>query len=621
MLTLPIKPWVHGPFDLLRHGEEHRHGLRDFDRRIALISFDNAIEMAVVTYLDLNPAQRGGLSYRQEDVVHWKRNFHAKLEFIELFANSKGTPMLVQRDEMIYYHGLRNDLYHGGNGTVPALHAVEGARRAALWVVALLFDVDAVTLLSEDVDLAPAQTQPASPETEFLGQFLDIKKTLNEVLTALHATVAADSSLDERMRVATPEVQMQLMASRVTTEAELIKQRLVEGQPIGISDTELQSLTEQLGSLSSYYRSRLRAHQLDLIEAAFEATLRKRSTGGIAGLIQQATGSGVTSSVIGYLARCRESSELGSIPQIVIVDRRVFAEQLIHSVRQAPNDGEALDVVRADSTEELQQLLLDNRPRLVVATQQSISMLETTIPHTLLVVGLSLGSVESAAQAWLSVFPQGIFIAFASHHERRTDTARVPLIAEYSIQQAISESHMRPVAIELRDEAGTNRVRLLDAGDAIVAAYARQILEDFAVRVGYGILKGIVVTDSGVVTKRLLNALFSNHAAMSLANLQVHAWGQTDNLSRVWKAFQNGDEPQLLVSTYHRLVGADPGNDTAYYVTCPLSMSFQTRIIAMAGRPGRDTSVPGVIVDLAANHWGESLSENSRAVASTSSSK
>ncbi|CRQ54211.1 hypothetical protein PAERUG_E15_London_28_01_14_03987 [Pseudomonas aeruginosa] len=610
MLTLSIKPWVHGPVDLLRHGEEHRQGSRDFDRRIALISFDNAIEMAVVTFLDLNPAQRGGLIYRQDEVTHWKRNFHTKLEFIERFANTKGSPMMVQRDEMIYYHSLRNDLYHGGNGTVPALHAIEGARSAAFWVVTLLFDVDAEPLLSEDVDQALTHLQSVSPETEFLGQFLDIKKTLDEVLTVLHATVAADSSLDERLRVAPPEAQLQMTASRVTAEAELIKQRLVEGKPTGISDTELQSLTEQLGSLSSYYRDRLRAYQLDLIEAAFDATLRKRTTGGIAGLIQQPMGSGVISSMIGYLARCRESSELGSIPQIVIVDRLVLAEQLIQSVRQAPNDGEALDVVRADSREELHKLLLDNRPRLVVTTLRSISMLETTIRHTCLVVGLSLASIESAAQVWSRTFPNGIFIAFGSHYERRTDTAWMPLIAEYSIQQATSDGHMRSVAIKLRDGAGADRVRLVDASDAMMATYARQILEDFAARVSSGILlKGIVVTDSGVSTKRLLSALVSNRAEMSLANLQVHAWGQTDNPSRVWQASQNGDEPQLLVSTYHRLVGADPGGDTAYYVTCPLSTSFQTRVIAMAGRPGRDTSVPGVIVDLAANHWGESLSE------------
>lgn len=29
--------------------------------------------------------------------------------------------MLIQCDEMIYYHGLRNDLYHGGNGTATFL--------------------------------------------------------------------------------------------------------------------------------------------------------------------------------------------------------------------------------------------------------------------------------------------------------------------------------------------------------------------------------------------------------------------------------------------------------------------------------------------------------------------
>lgn len=607
---MSIKPWVHGPLDLLRHGEEHRQLDRDFDRRMALISFDNAIEMAVVTYLDLNPTQRGGRSYPQEDVTYWKRNFHTKLEFIERFAISQDSPMMVQRDEMIYYHSLRNDLYHSGNGTVPARHAVDGARRAALWVVTLLFDVDAETLLREGADLIPTPAQPVSPETEFLGQFLDIKKTLDEVLAFLHASVAIDSSLGERVRAAdpTPDAHLKTMASRVTAEAELIKQRLVEGQPAGIRDTELRSLTKQLGSLSAYYRKRLRAYQLDLIEAAFDATLRKRSTGGIAGLIQQPTGSGVTSSLIGYLARCRESDELGSLPQVVLVDRLAVAEQLVHSI-----DGAVLDAVRADSREELRRLLLDTRPRLVVATLQSISMLETPVPHACLVVGLSLTSIVSAAQAWSRLFPHAIFIAFGGPYEPRIDTTWAPVIAEYSLQQAISEGHLRSVTIEQQDGTGADRVPLRNASEAVVAAMAREILEDFADRVSHGTFyKGIVVTDSGLSTQRLSQALVSSHVAMPLDKLKVHAWepaATQDHLNHTWQTFRDDDGPQLLVSTYHRLTGVDPGSDTAYYVACPLPASFQLRIIAMAGRPGRDISAPGVIVDYAGHPWSRHLSE------------
>lgn len=39
--------WVYGPFELLVHAELHYLAGKDFDRRMALISFDNAIEVAI----------------------------------------------------------------------------------------------------------------------------------------------------------------------------------------------------------------------------------------------------------------------------------------------------------------------------------------------------------------------------------------------------------------------------------------------------------------------------------------------------------------------------------------------------------------------------------------------
>lgn len=610
---MSIKPWVRGPFDLLRHGEEHRLGPRDFDRRMALISFDNAIEMAVVTYLDLNPEQRGGKIFTREEVTRWQQNFHTKLEFIERFAASKGLPMGAQRDEMIYYHGLRNDLYHGGNGTIPELHAVDAARRAALWVVGLLFDVDAEALLGEGVDFPAAQAQPASPETEFLAQFLEIRRTLDDVLAALHARISPESSLAERVRAAVPEARFQAMASKVTAEAEQIKQRLVEGQSAGVSDAELQSLTQQLGSLSAYYRERLRSYQLHLIEAAFEATLRKRSSGGVAGLIQQPIGSGITLSLIGYLARCRESEELGSLMQVVVVDRLALGEQLIHSIREAPNDGVALDAMHAGSRDELHRLLLDDRPRLIVATQQLLCTLDATIPHDCIIVGLSLVSAESAAQVLCRLFPHGIFIAFGSNLDRRSDTEQAPLIAEYSLRQAVTDGYLGPVTVELQNSIGRDPASLQYSVDALVGTTACRVIEDFAERVGRGSFrKGIVVTDSLVSAQRYSKALASCQVLESLAKLKICALGQSIEQAFMgpWQDFREGSGPQLLVSTYHRLTGADPDGDIAYYIACSLPASARSRIVAMAGRTGRHTHVPGLIVDFSGNTWNETLSEH-----------
>ena len=40
-----LKPWVCGPYELIRHAEGHRAATSDTDRRMALIGYDNAVEV------------------------------------------------------------------------------------------------------------------------------------------------------------------------------------------------------------------------------------------------------------------------------------------------------------------------------------------------------------------------------------------------------------------------------------------------------------------------------------------------------------------------------------------------------------------------------------------------
>jgi hypothetical protein len=57
--VISLPPWANGPFELLVHAEGHLRNGDDFDRRIALISFDNAIEVAITTYLTLQFSTAG----------------------------------------------------------------------------------------------------------------------------------------------------------------------------------------------------------------------------------------------------------------------------------------------------------------------------------------------------------------------------------------------------------------------------------------------------------------------------------------------------------------------------------------------------------------------------------
>src|ERR1051326_8517754 len=58
VMSTNLKPWMKATFELIVHAETHLREGGDFDRRMAHIGFDNAIEVAISTYLGLNPFTR-----------------------------------------------------------------------------------------------------------------------------------------------------------------------------------------------------------------------------------------------------------------------------------------------------------------------------------------------------------------------------------------------------------------------------------------------------------------------------------------------------------------------------------------------------------------------------------
>jgi len=160
----PLPPWANGPFELLVHADGHLIGGEDFDRRIALISFDNAIEVAITTYLTLNPIQRSNRSYPKVDVEKWLNNYHSKLDFLEQELVTRGLPWEVERSHIIWAHDHRNEQYHGGQKGTPEKSVLGLTRKSALWIFSLLFDVsDAEQRLAQAI----ANTSlPAPPQRD-----------------------------------------------------------------------------------------------------------------------------------------------------------------------------------------------------------------------------------------------------------------------------------------------------------------------------------------------------------------------------------------------------------------------------------------------------------------------
>jgi hypothetical protein len=160
-----LKPWAVRPFELIHHAEIHYREDSDYNRRLALISFDNSIEVSITTYLSLKPIQRGNREYTREDVKKWLVNFHTKLDFFSQEIQTRGLPEYKEKADIVWYHDQRNEQYHGGGFGVPEKRTLDGIRQVALWVFSVLFEAPDVESKLEASLAKSTEGLPSIPDS------------------------------------------------------------------------------------------------------------------------------------------------------------------------------------------------------------------------------------------------------------------------------------------------------------------------------------------------------------------------------------------------------------------------------------------------------------------------
>jgi len=162
-----LTPWALGPFEILLHAETHYRVGGDLDRRIAIVGFDNAIELAIHTYLSLHPIQRQNRTYPKAEVDRWLENFHTKVEFFILELGVRGLPVVCDQAMFIWYHDVRNGQYHVGGATIPQARELEGIRDAAMWVFSILFEIsDVVGLIEQHLTALSGDNLPKKSDDD-----------------------------------------------------------------------------------------------------------------------------------------------------------------------------------------------------------------------------------------------------------------------------------------------------------------------------------------------------------------------------------------------------------------------------------------------------------------------
>lgn len=105
--------WASGAIELLRHADSHINLESAFDRRIAFISIDNAVETMIRTFLFL-PKGKSGISVTRKEFEEAESSFPKLLALLWSHAGTRLTG--VDDSDIEHYHRIRNKLYHDGTG-------------------------------------------------------------------------------------------------------------------------------------------------------------------------------------------------------------------------------------------------------------------------------------------------------------------------------------------------------------------------------------------------------------------------------------------------------------------------------------------------------------------------
>ncbi|WP_134678092.1 MULTISPECIES: hypothetical protein [Pseudomonas] len=165
------QPWASGPKEILEHGISLLRKDSDKNRRLALLAVDNAIELTIKTYLGL-PKRINGINVPRKEYAEFSESFPKLLDALEAYATEKLSG--IDLGEIEWFHRLRNQLYHQGNGLTVDRDKVEIYSELAK----LLFE----NLFETTLEFA------AEDQHQLLGEFLAAWVSFERVVAAISYT-------------------------------------------------------------------------------------------------------------------------------------------------------------------------------------------------------------------------------------------------------------------------------------------------------------------------------------------------------------------------------------------------------------------------------------------------
>ncbi len=152
-----------------------------------MISIDNAVELMIKTYLGL-PKRVNGLLISRREFQEIRESFPSLLDALEKHAADKLAG--IDLGEIEWYHRLRNELYHQGNGLTVERDKIEIYAQLANSLFQNLFGTDLLT--------------HTGGKTEELGEFLAawvaFERSIKELASRNSLTGQGPNSVIDVMR-------------------------------------------------------------------------------------------------------------------------------------------------------------------------------------------------------------------------------------------------------------------------------------------------------------------------------------------------------------------------------------------------------------------------------------
>lgn len=176
-------PWASGPGEILNHALGLLKKDNDTNRRLAMISVDNSVELMTKTFLGL-PKRITGLQITRKEFEECAESFPRLMDALEKHAADRLQG--IDLGEIEWYHRLRNQLYHQGNGLTVERDKVEVYAELAKIMFSNLFGHELVE---------PEQDR-ASVIGAFLTEWVELEKLLSEKSSNFAGTPRYRGTLD-----------------------------------------------------------------------------------------------------------------------------------------------------------------------------------------------------------------------------------------------------------------------------------------------------------------------------------------------------------------------------------------------------------------------------------------